>query len=395
MTAATPAARREYEYIVVGLGGIGSGAAYWLSRRAGADVLGLEQFELGHVRGESQDHSRIIRYSYHTPGYVALAARAYAAWRTVGSEAGESLVLRTGGLDIWPAGSIIPIEQYAGSLEAVGVPFERLGADEVMHRWPQWRLSGDETAIHQADGGIAMAARANAAHQRLARAHGATLIDRAPVTAIRSAGDAVEVEAGGVTHRGRQLVIAGGPWSNGLLRDLGLHLPLEVTQEQVTYFRPADPAAYAPERFPVWIWMADPCFYGFPIFGEPGTKAARDAGGRVVTAETRTFEPDLAAVADVERFLARHLPGTLGEVLYTKTCLYTLTPDRDFVLGAVPGAPNVHVAIGAGHAFKFASAIGEILAELAIDGWTPTDLAPFAIDRPILQMADPPTSYMV
>src|SRR5919205_2849983 len=94
--------RTEFEYIVLGLGGLGSGAAYWLARRAGAEVLGLEQFEIGHVRGESQDHSRIIRLSYHTPEYVELAKHAYRAWAEVERDAGEQLVLRTGGLDLGP-----------------------------------------------------------------------------------------------------------------------------------------------------------------------------------------------------------------------------------------------------------------------------------------------------
>jgi sarcosine oxidase len=387
--------RSSFEYIVLGLGGLGSGAAYWLSRRAGADVLGIEQFECGHVRGESEDHSRIIRYSYHTPGYVELAKRAYDAWGIVGAENGAPVVLRTGGLDVWPSGSIIPIETYTTSMQAAGIPYEQLDADEIMRRWPQWTLRGDEQGLFQADGGIAMAARATAAHQKLARAHGATLIERAPVTGIRADAGEVEVDVGGTTYRGRELVITAGPWSNTALGHLGVHLPLEVTQEQVTYFAPRDVAAFQPERFPVWIWMADPCFYGFPIFGEAGTKAARDAGGRPVTAESRSFEPDREAVGAVEDFLARYLPGARGPELYTKTCLYTLTPDRDFVIDAVPGHANVHVAIGAGHAFKFASAIGRILSEVAIDGWTPSDLAPFAIDRRILTMANPPKSYMV
>src|SRR5579872_2131153 len=111
-------ARNEYEYIVLGLGGIGSGAAYWLSRRAGADVLGLEQFELGHPRGESQDHSRIIRLSYHRPDYVALAKRAYDAWSQVETDAAEQLVLVTGGLDLGPRVSAIPLSSYADSMRA-------------------------------------------------------------------------------------------------------------------------------------------------------------------------------------------------------------------------------------------------------------------------------------
>src|SRR5688572_12920269 len=123
---------RDYEYIVLGLGGFGSAAAYWLARRAGAGVLGLEQFELGHVRGESQDHSRIIRLSYHTPGYVELAKHAYRAWAEVEGDAGEKLVLRTGGLDFARPGGAIPLTNYSDSMDAAGVSYETLDAREIM-----------------------------------------------------------------------------------------------------------------------------------------------------------------------------------------------------------------------------------------------------------------------
>jgi sarcosine oxidase len=188
--------------------------------------------------------------------------------------------------------------------------------------------------------------------------------------------------------------VAAGPWSPVVLKRLGMRIPLEVTREQVTYFRTPHPASFAPEHFPIWIWMDDPSFYGFPIFGEAAVKAARDAGGPAVTADTRSFAPDPAQERAVKRFLSRYLPDAVGPVLYTKTCLYTLTPDRDFVIDRVPGQPNILVAIGAGHAFKFASVIGRILSELAIDGSTPSDISPFTINRPILRMTNPPTNYM-
>jgi len=173
--------RRDYEYIVLGLGGLGSAAAYWLSRQAGADVLGLEQFELGHVRGESQDHSRIIRLSYHTPGYVELAKQAYAAWDVLEKDSDERVILPTGGLDFAPRMSAIPLESYSESMKAAGVSFEHLDAAEIMRRWPQFHLTDDIHGLYQEQSGIAMAARANAAHQRMAREHGATLADRRPV----------------------------------------------------------------------------------------------------------------------------------------------------------------------------------------------------------------------
>ena len=359
---------RDYEYIVLGLGGFGSAAAYWLARRAGGSVLGLEQFELGHVRGESQDHSRIIRLSYHEPHYVELAKHAYRAWAEVERDAGEQLVLKTGGLDLGPRESAISLDSYSGSMDAAGVPYERLDAGEIMRRWPQWRLDDDIHGLFQAEGGIAMAARGNAAHQRMARAHGATLLDRTPVDGMRPLDGEIEVLAGGRGYRCRRLVIAAGPWSNLALAPFGVHLPLRITQEQVTYFASPHADDFRPERFPVWIWMDDPCYYGFPVFGEAGPKVGQDAGGEETGANTRTFERDEAAFERVVRFLERRLPSALGPVIYTRTCLYTLTPDRDFVLDTLPERRDVSVAIGGGHGYKFASVIGRILADLAVDG---------------------------
>src|SRR2546428_4849698 len=175
---------QEFEYVVVGLGGLGSAAAYRLARRTGSAVLGIEQFEIGHERGASQDHSRIIRRSYHTPGYVRLADAAYRAWEEVEADADEQLILRTGGLDLWPEDPAIPMSDYVESMRECAVPFEELDGGEVMRRWPQWRLSDDLRAVFQEDAGIVAAARSNAAHRRLAQASGATLLGRTPVTGI-------------------------------------------------------------------------------------------------------------------------------------------------------------------------------------------------------------------
>ena len=382
--------KRDYEYIVLGLGGFGSAAAYWLSKRAGKNVLGLEQFELGHVRGESQDHSRIIRLSYHTPAYVDLAKHAFRAWAELEQDAGERILLRTGGLDFAHRVSATPLTNYSRSMDAAGVTYESLDADEIMRRWPPFRLGDDIHGLYQAESGIAMAARGNAAHQRLAREHGATLRDRAPVEAIRPSNGEIEIEAGGAGYSCRHLVIAAGAWSNRALAPFGVQLPLTVTQEQVTYFATPHLGDFQPERFPIWIWVDDPCFYGFPAFGEAGPKVGQHGGGREVTAETRGFDPDQAALQRVRDFLGKYLPTALGPIIYTKSCLYTLTPDRDFVLDTVPDHPNVTVAIGGGHGFKFASLIGRTLCELAVDGHTERNLEPFRIDRAILQLQNLP-----
>jgi sarcosine oxidase len=391
--------RNEWDAIVVGLGAIGSGAAYWLSRRLGDRVLGIEQFELGHGNGAGQDHSRIIRLSYHRPDYVRLARRAYEAWSEVEAESATTIVTRTGGLDIGPREAAIPLDDYTTAMSAEDVPFEHLSGPEITRRWPQWRLGEEHHGLYQADAGIADPNRGNAAHQRLAGAHGATLLERARVARLRHLGDgAIEVELGdGAVHRAAHVVLAADAWTNELLASFDRRLPLTIIQAQVTYFAPPDPAAFAPDRFPIWIWMDDPSFYGFPTYGEAGPKAAEDVGGDEVTPATRTFDRNEDGFRRLTGFLGRHLPGHLGPEIYTKTCLYTLTPDRDFVVDRLPDAPGVVVVLGAAHAFKFASVLGQIVSELVVDGSTPSagEIERFAIDRPILLEKDPVTSFLV
>jgi sarcosine oxidase len=384
--------------MVVGLGGIGSAAACWLAARYGDRVLGLEQFRLDHDNGSSRDHSRIIRLSYHRPAYVRLARRAYETWRLVEDEVGSRIVTRTGGLDVAPRDAAIPLDEYTRSMDAEGVAYERLDGPEIARRWPQWRLGDEHHGLFQSEAGVADPNRANTAHRRLARERGATLREKARVTTVRETAGGLEVAIeGGERHRAPTVVLAADAWTNELLAGFGRRLPLAITQEQVTYFSCPRPDDFAPERFPVWIWMDDPSFYGFPTYGEPGPKAGQDVGGREVTPATRTFEPDEPALARVRSFLGRHLPGVLGPEIYTKTCLYTMPPDRDFVLDRLPDHPGVLVALGAAHGFKFASLFGRILAELAADGTTPSadDIAGFRIDRPILLEPDPPRRLLV
>jgi sarcosine oxidase len=215
------------------------------------------------------------------------------------------------------------------------------------------------------------------------------------VTGLRSVDGEVEVATEDGVHRCRTAIVATDSWTNELLAHLRVRLPLTITQEQVVYFASPRPEDFAPDRFPIWIWMDDPSFYGFPTFGAPGPKAAQDVGGREVTAETRTFDPDPDALRRVTGFVERYLPGAAGPVLSLKTCLYTMPPDRDFVVGPVPGHPNVLIALGAAHGFKFTSLFGRIMADLAVAGETTADIAGFEVDRPILTEPDPPTSFLI
>jgi sarcosine oxidase len=223
------------------------------------------------------------------------------------------------------------------------------------------------------------------------------LLDESPVTSVRDLGSSgLEIEAGGQTYLVRRLVVTADAWTNDVLRHLGNEIPLTVTQEQVTYFAPPEPGDFAPDRFPVWIWMDDPSFYGFPTFGEATVKAAQDCGGPRVAGDARSFEPDPGRQKLLADFMAQTIPGS-GPATRSKTCLYTLTPDRDFVLGPVPGHDDVFVGLGAAHGFKFAPTFGRLLADLATTGTAGTgvNLGQFRLDRPALTDADYPVSWLV
>ncbi len=376
--------KTAYEYIVVGCGGVGSAAVYWLAREAGPEVLGLEQFHLGHDRGGSEDHSRIIRLSYHDKAYTALTPHTYEAWAAVEEESGIRLVLKTGGLDLESVeGEPKYIDGYAAAMAAAGIPHEELSAGEVMERFPQFDLDESVRGVYQADAGLVDAGKANAVHVALARARGATVLDATPVRGVRTVGDGVEVETDAETFSARRLVVTSGAWTNKVLGPLGFGIPLTCTEEQVTYFGTPHLREFAPDRFPVWIWHGGPdySFYGLPVYGEVASKAGQDAGGNVVTPETRTFEPNLRMLAKLRGFLERYIPRSLGPEVRIKTCLYDMPPDREFVLGTVPDHPQVSVFCGAGHAFKFAGLVGKILSELALTGETHYPIEAFSPDR--------------
>ena len=384
-----PGPKRSFRYAVVGAGGIGSAAAYWLTRRAPGEVVCLEQWQIGHRMGASEDHSRIIRLGYHSPVYTALTRAAYAAWRVVEDESGVPLIRVTGMVNIarpgTQGGEIL--DAYVAAMTEHDIAHERLDASELMSRWPQFRVPDDHEALFQADGGILDIRKAGAAHLALARARGATVLADAAVTGIHSGADGVElVTEAGIVHAER-VVLCAGAWTPGLLGGLGVQWPIRLTHEQVTYYATPNLRDFAPDRFPIWLWHGDEEYYGFPVYGEVATKAAQDLGGPAVPAAREDWEPDRERVGRVSRFLDRILPGYGGPELYTRSCLYDMPPDRDFVLDLVPGHPRVAVCIGAGHAAKFASLLGRILCDLTTEGATEHPIEAFRADRPAL--ADP------
>lgn len=370
------------EYAVVGLGALGSATAYQLARR-GARVIGFEQFDLGHVRGASHDTSRILRRCYDRPEYVKLADSAYQDWDDFARVSGERLVTRTGGLTFCPPLGPIPVSDYVDSLRSIEVEFDVLTASDVKKRWPQFELDDDVLTVHSPDSGIVHASRSVAALQMQARVRGASLRDRCAVTGISDDGAGVVLQTAAGPVIAERVILCTDAWTNGLLEPLGAAVPLVTMQEQVTYFKPSRPTEFEIGRFPVWIWEDDVCFYGFPFFGETTVKAARDVSNVFMDVEERSFVPSASRLEELTGFMRARLPGA-AEPLRTITCQYALTPDRHFVIGAVPGHPRLFLGLGAGHAFKFTPTIGRMLADLAMTDITQEDLSLFAADRPAL-----------
>lgn len=381
---------RHYTHIVVGAGALGSAAAYRLARTGTGDVLVLEQFELGNSRGASEDHSRIIRHSYHSPTYTALTQAAYDTWAEIEEETGLQVVLKTGGLDLVVADTpqVQELANYRRSLAPVGIASEDLDAVEIRKRWPQWQIADDVFGMYQQDAGILDVRRATAAHIALARGLGVEFSPHTTVRRVTSDDQRVTVETDRETFTADAVVLCVASWLPELLPGLGVNWDITLSQEQVSYFVPPNLRDFSPDRFPIWAWHGESLYYGFPVYGEVAVKASRDMAGRFVSLEERSYTPDADEVEVIARFLRERLPGAVGPELVSKTCVYDMPPDRDFILDRVPGHPRVTVGLGAGHAAKFASLLGIVLADLATKGTTTYPVEAFRADRPALTDPD-------
>ncbi|MGF9660829.1 N-methyl-L-tryptophan oxidase [Arthrobacter crystallopoietes] len=379
-----------YTHIVVGAGAIGSAAAYWLSRRPGTRVLVIEQFDLVNTLNSSGDVSRIIRHAYHSTDYTRLTGKMFETWSEIEERSGLKLYIKTGGLDMATASdeSRAELDTYRSALAAEGIPYEDLTAAEIRARYPQWHVDDDVTGMYQEAGGLVDIRKTVAAHTSLAMANGAEFRPHTKVTGIDVHATSVTVRTSAGQFHADNLVVAAASWLSELMPDLGLNYRLTLSQEQVSYFTSQNLPEYTPEKFPIWIFHGEQTFYGFPVYGEPAIKLARDLRGRFISSDERVYEGDDAEAAVLRSFLERYLPGAVGPVYANKTCVYDMAPDRDFVMDTLPGSPHVAVFNGAGHAGKFASLAGKILAELVTDGSTALPIEPFSLLRPAITDPD-------
>lgn len=364
--------------LIVGAGVAGAFAAYAASRR-GARVTLLERFTPGHDRGSSHGGSRIFRHAYETSEYVRLAVRADEGWRALEHDTGERLLWRAGGLDLatTPAPSLDRIEQQ---LIAHGSAVERLDAHEVRRRFPAFVLPSDREALFQPEAGVVAADRALTAALRRAVDRGADLHFGAAVARIGSDSSGVVVHTeDGRSFRADRGVLAAGPWlSEG---DLRLDLPLRIEQQQVVYLSAPSGPTFAADELPVFI-DRDALFYGMGRLEHPSAiKVAGHAGAPTIRLDQRATSLDEERARATEARVRSLLPS-VGRRMTGSLCLYTMSPDEDFVIGPHPAAGSWIVAGGlSGHGFKFAPALGDMLSELALDGssrwWSPR----FAPDR--------------
>jgi sarcosine oxidase len=381
-----------HDVIVAGLGGMGSAAAYHLAAR-GARVLGLERFGPAHSLGSSHGGSRIIRQSYFEgPAYVPLLLRAYELWEALAADSGRDLIMLTGGLMAGHpetrtvSGSRLSAEQW-------GLPHEMLTAAEIRRRFPTLTPAADEVALYERRAGFVRPEETVAAHLGLAGRAGAQLRFREPVLRWETlpGGRGVRVATAQGTYTAGHLVVCPGAWAPGLLGDLGVAFTVE-RQVQFWFEPTGGTGPFTPGRHPVYIWeYADPAeggtsqIYGFPAVDGPGggAKVAFFRRGVPCTPDgvDRTVHPP--EVATMAAHLAPRIPALPGRFLRGEPCLYTTTADEHFVIAPHPAHEAVTVACGfSGHGFKFVPVVGEILADLALDGATRHPIELFDPKRP-------------
>lgn len=375
-----------YDVIVVGLGGMGSAAAYHLARR-GRRILGLERFAPAHDRGSSHGGSRIIRQAYfEDPAYVPLVLRAYELWREAERASGTDLLTITGAVMIGTPES----EVVTGSLRSArqwGLDHELLDAAELGRRFPTFAPTADTVAVYEPQAGVVRPEAAVAAQLRLAAEAGAELRFEVPVVAWEAdgRGEGVTVTTASGAARADRLVVCPGAWAPEVLGGLGV--PFAVERQVQFWFRPTgDPDAFLPGRHPVWVWDegGDGQPYGVPALDGPagGVKAAWFRRGRPCMPATLDRDVAAAEIDEIAGVLRARVPRLPGRLLRAVPCMYTNTPDQHFVVAPHPAHPQVVVACGfSGHGFKFAPVIGEILADLVTAGTTAHPIALFDPSR--------------
>ncbi|WP_435320656.1 N-methyl-L-tryptophan oxidase [Haloarchaeobius sp. TZWSO28] len=376
------AASERYETIVVGVGGMGSATVDHLARR-GVDVLGLERYDIPHSKGSSHGVTRIIRRpQFEDPAYVPLVERSFELWEDLAETHDRELLVRNGSIDVGPAGSDI-VRDSRDSCEQYGFEYEELTGEELGERFPGYDLPDNFRAIYQPDGGFVVPEQCIIAHVNRAHEHGAEIHAREQVLGWEPTADGgVTVETDAASYQADKLVITAGAWAADLVPQLeGLAVP---ERQVLAWLQPEVPASFQPENFPVFVIETDlGHHYGFPVYDVPGFKFGWfNHLEETVDPDTMNREPTPEDERVLREFAEQYFPDGAGPTMRLSTCIFTNTPDEHFVLDTLPEHPQVTVGAGfSGHGFKFASVVGEILADLSEEDETDHDIDLFDIER--------------
>lgn len=379
---------KPWDVIVLGVGGMGSAALYHLARR-GQRVLGLEQFDLAHEMGSSHGLTRIIRLAYYEDAaYVPLLRRSYELWRELERDTGQSLLHICGSLDIGPADN----EVFAGSLQSClehNLEHEALNGAEIGARWPACRFPPDTMGLYQPEGGFLLPEAGIRAFAGAACEQGATLrTDQRVLDWQVRADGLLQLRTETETHLAQRLVITAGAWAAQLLPQL--ESVARPERQVLAWMQPLEPQHFTPERLPVFNCLVEEGrYYGFPDFAGQGFKIGR-YHHLEESADADTLDRECVTDADrriLREFAERYFPGGAGPDLLHKVCMFTNTPDEHFIIDRHPEYEQVHFAAGfSGHGYKFASVIGEILADLALQGATRHDVDFLRADREMIPL---------
>lgn len=368
-----------YDVAVVGLGAMGSMIALELAR-GGRRVIGFDRYRPPHAQGSSHGETRIIREAYFEhPQYVPLVQLAYEKWAALERDGGRRLLARTGGVMIGDPKGLLVAGARRSALEH-GLEYQEVTAAEVMRRFPVFRPPAGAVGLIEPRAGVLFPEEAVAAGLELAARAGAELRFDEPVLEWRR-GPVLEIRTAAGRFTAERLVLAAGAWLAGPLA--GASLPLTVARQTLFWFRPADPAAAAPDRMPVFIWEWEPgrMFYGFPDFGG-GVKLAIHHQGEPADPETVSRLTRPGEERRLRDLLPERTPALAGDFLRGAVCLYTNTSDGDFLVDAHPDDARVTlVSPCSGHGFKFAPAIGELVAGEVMGRGPPPLLSPFRLRR--------------
>jgi monomeric sarcosine oxidase len=370
-----------YDVIVVGTGGVGSAALMHLAER-GARVLGLDRFEGGHDRGSSHGQTRIIRQAYFEhPDYVPLLRRAYELWAKLEHEQEEQLFHQAGLLQVGPSdGTVIP-----GVLESArrhGIAVERFTACEAAKRFPGFHVPDRYEAVFEPTAGYLLVEQCVLAHLSQARRWGAEIRSDVTVHSLATSSDEVAVLTDGGTLVAPRVVVTAGAWSHELLGKMPIRL--RVLRKHLHWLANDDARYRRDGGCPTFLYeLPEGTFYGFPQFDEWGVKAAMHSGGEEVD-DPLTVDRgvDAAEFEQVRSFVAAHLPGVSNRATHHATCLYTMSPDENFLVDKHPQNSHVVLAAGlSGHGFKFTSVLGEALADMALEGRTDLPIGFLGLNR--------------